>query len=262
MDVKSIVKVMNFHSLLRVDKSRKVAQKYFLVEQELRGMIASISNNRNFILDKKIMKSDASKPKLNIYIGSDLGFCGGYNYVVNINCKADDDSEKIIIGKKIWKNMKNVIIEMNNNDYQENPKEISNFIIDAIKNNKYSEINVMYNRYINASQIEWTASRLFPLDTTSKEFRETYTEDFVCESDLDALLVSLIATYVDYELQIIVKNSFASENIMRQNSTNESLKKIDEIEEEKSYARYKEKVAKSSQKTIENFAKLKSSEVN
>ena len=35
MKVKSVVKVMNFHSLLRVDKSRKTADKYRDMEKEL-----------------------------------------------------------------------------------------------------------------------------------------------------------------------------------------------------------------------------------
>ena len=74
MKVKNVVKVMNFHSLLRVDKARKDAEKYFEVEKQLRNMIDSITNNRNIILDKNILRNTSGRPVLNIYIGSDLGF--------------------------------------------------------------------------------------------------------------------------------------------------------------------------------------------
>ena len=261
MNVKNVVKVMNFHSLLKVDKARKDAEKFFEVEKELREMIASIYNNRNYILDKKTLVVKTGDGTLNIYIGSDLGFCGGYNYTVNTTCKKDDNSDKIVIGKKIWKSMTNVKLQINKNDYLADRSGVTDFINNAIKNHDYAEINVIYNRYINTSNIVLESKRLFPFDFDDDEFKTlTYNEDFISETDLDQLLTNMIATYVDYEVLIIMKNSLASENIMRQNSTNDSLKKIDEIEEVKKYARYKEKMAKTSQKTIESFVKLKSQE--
>ena len=53
MKVKSIVKIMNFHSLLRVNSARRKAEELDMYEKELFGMIDSILNNKNFILDKK-----------------------------------------------------------------------------------------------------------------------------------------------------------------------------------------------------------------
>lgn len=258
MNVKNVVKVMNFHSLLRVDKARRDAEKYFVVEKQLRLMIASITNNRNYVLDKKVLNADNSKPILNIYIGSDLGFCGGYNYNANDAAKKDDNSDKIMIGKKLWKSMSNIKFQINKNDYLIDRSKVTDYIYDSIVKRKYSEINIKYNEYLNASTINWQTKRIYPLNFDDDEFKNLkFTEDFVCESEIDELLVNMISTYVDYEVLITIKNSLASENIMRQNSTTESLKKIDELEEIKSYKVYKEKKAKISQKTIENFAKLR-----
>ena len=256
MNVKNVVKVMNFHSLLRVDRARKTAEKYFMVETELRKMIASITNNRNYILDKNILKPKSNAPVLNIYIGSDLGFCAGYNFVVNYKSKTDD-ADKIVIGKKLSKNMSNIKLNMSKDEYLQNHKPLNEFLFNAIKKDIYSEINIIYNRYINISNIEIVSKRLFPFAFDSEEFQMEYKEDFICESELDDLLSNMIAAYVDFETQIVVANSYASENIMRQNATNDSLKKIDEIEEEKSYIAYKKKMAITSQKTIESFIQLK-----
>lgn len=256
MNVKNVVKVMNFHSLLRVDRARKTAEKYFMVEKELRKMIASITNNRNYILDRNILKPKPSAPILNIYLGSDLGFCAGYNYVVNYKSK-EDDSDKIVIGKKLSKNMKNIKINISKDEYLQSHKLVNDFVFEAIKKDLYSEVNIVYNRYLNISDIEVVTERLFPFDFNSEEFQMEYKEDFICESELDDLLSNMIAAYVDFEIQIIVANSYASENVMRQNATNDSLKKIDEIEEEKSYIAYKKKMAITSQKTIESFIQLK-----
>ena len=40
--VRNIVKVMNFHSLIRVDKAKREANKYFSVEKELTDLLYSI----------------------------------------------------------------------------------------------------------------------------------------------------------------------------------------------------------------------------
>ena len=83
MNIKLVVKAMNFHALLHVESARKKAKKYFYLEQEVSGLIEMIVNNRNFILDKHLLKVKPSKPALNIYIGSDLGFCGSINAQVD-----------------------------------------------------------------------------------------------------------------------------------------------------------------------------------
>ena len=68
MRIKSVVKVMNFHSLLRVDSTRIKAEKYFAYEKELTDFVDNILNNRNLIMDKKLLKLNKNKKPLNIYI--------------------------------------------------------------------------------------------------------------------------------------------------------------------------------------------------
>jgi F0F1-type ATP synthase gamma subunit len=83
MNIKNIVKVMNFHSLLRVDKSRKSAKKYAYLGDTVADMIDNIVNNRNIMLDFKLLKVDETRPELHIYLGSDMGFCANLNSNVN-----------------------------------------------------------------------------------------------------------------------------------------------------------------------------------
>ena len=83
MSIRNVVKVMNFHSLIRVDKAKRQADKYLMMEDQLYAMMEAIVNNRNLILDKKIFRVNEDAPKINIYIGSDFGFCSNYNSQVN-----------------------------------------------------------------------------------------------------------------------------------------------------------------------------------
>ena len=75
MNIKNVVKVMNFHALVRVDRAKREARKYMIMSGELYQMLDQIMNNRNLVLDKSIMQPDPKKPSLTFYIGSDFGFC-------------------------------------------------------------------------------------------------------------------------------------------------------------------------------------------
>ena len=79
MNVKAVVKVMNFHALLRVEASGQQALKYSTMEEELSDMMRILQNNQNLRLDKRIRLPDEGLPVLRIYLGSDLGFCGSVN---------------------------------------------------------------------------------------------------------------------------------------------------------------------------------------
>ena len=53
MSIRNIVKVMNFHALIRVDNAKRKADKYRMMEEQLYRMMDVIMNNRNLILDKR-----------------------------------------------------------------------------------------------------------------------------------------------------------------------------------------------------------------
>ena len=80
--VKNIVKVMNFHSLIRVDKAKKKAAKFFEVEANLWKILAALVNNVNLKLDKKLFIENPNGVVLNIYVGNDMGFCGNFNHQI------------------------------------------------------------------------------------------------------------------------------------------------------------------------------------
>ena len=98
MKIKNVVKVMNFQSLLRMDKALKEADKYHDVGKEITDILGRIMYNKNLMLDKKILTPDSDKPDLNIYIANDYGFCGNFNSEVGKRIRKDKDAYKIIIG--------------------------------------------------------------------------------------------------------------------------------------------------------------------
>ena len=257
MRIKSVVKVMNFYSLLRVDSSKKRAEKYCGYEQAVRDFIDNILNNKNLILDKKMIKMNDKGRELNIYIANDLGFCGSFNSNINEVLRQDKESDKIIIGKKIIQNKsyENVILSMSKDEYFEGNTKINKIMFDSIKDKKYKSINLIYNHYYNVSRIERVKEQILPLEK-NKANPQDYQDDFAVEGNINSILLNIIALYLGYEIKVAVENSYASENIMRQMITKESLKKIDEIEDETVREERKKRQIKSLKKQLDNINKM------
>lgn len=259
MNVKNIVKVMNFHSLLRVDKSRKSAKKYAYLGDTVADMIDNIVNNRNILLDFKLLKVDKTKPELHIYLGSDMGFCANLNSNVNKEVWAEEDAYKILVGRKIRAKQEDdkVLMTMAREEFSNNMEEVLKIINDAFLNKKYSKICLIYNHYYSASEVEFTKKQLYPMPQHLRS-ENSYNEDFAYEGEIEPLLTSLILLYMKYELIVAEEVSNAAVNITRQNTTKESLKKIDEREEMRAMLELKENREREFGKVLDNYTKLNS----
>ena len=252
MRVKSVVKVMNFHSLLRVNSARRKAELLDSYEKELSNVIDSIVNNKNFILDKKALKPSDNKKELIVYIGSDLGFCSNFNSSINSILRADKNSDKIVIGKKLrGGSVANVIINQTKEQFYSNSLDVQKYLVESLGSHRYSKIKVVYNHYYSVNNLNLVEKVLFPAETIGIKDKK-YTEDFVVEGDINDILLNLISLYIGYEIKIAETSSWAAENVMRQMVTKESLDKIEKIEEEKGNMERKEKKEKAFRKIIEN----------
>lgn len=253
MNIKTIVKVMNFHALLRVDRSRREADRYAALEREVIHMIDLIQNNRNFILDKWILTAPENAPRLRIYIGSDLGFCGAVNASAN-QMLAEETGENtvITIGRKLHDGG-NTVLHLDRDEWESRYDEVRAILADGVRHRRFSGIDLCYDHYYNMSHIEPVQRTIFPVELERDEY-ETYTEDFSVEGDdVNAIMEELVVTYLNYEVKIALVNAFASENILRQAATNDSMKKIEEIEAEQNWQRRRAANEKAARKVIDSY---------
>lgn len=253
MKIKNVVKVMNFQSLLRMNKALEEADKYRDVGKEITEILGRIMYNKNLILDKKIMIPDSDKPKLNIYVANDFGFCGNFNAEVSRQIRKDKNEYKIIIGKKIIYNDDKVLLKIEKEDFNKRFMEIEKCIDEAITSMNYSEVNVYYNHYHSLTSFEFMKIQLFPV-----EFKGEYYEgeDFVIETDINRFIGSLMTFYICYQLRMCESISFAAENVLRSQITSSALDKIKEREEEMKHEEIKLRKEKSILKSVENFKKI------
>ena len=257
MRIKNVVKVMNFHSLLRVDASKREAESYRNVGDEITKIIKTIVYNKNLVLDKKVIMPNPNNSKLNIYIANDYGFCGNFNSQVAGQIRQDKDDYKIIIGKKIIYNDGKTILKINKDDFKKELKRIEKTIDESVRNSSYSEINLYYNHYNSSTSFEFRKLTLFPINFDGEYDTKN---DFVIETDITSMLYSLLTFYIMYELKMCECISRAAENVLRNQITSEALDKIEEIEIEEENKIRKEKKSKLITKTVENYKKISSRE--
>ena len=150
--IKNVVKVMNFHALIRVENAKRRAKRYQQMEDEVYHMMDLIMNNRNLILDKNILKPRADKPTLTIYLGSDLGFCSNYNSLINGELDKNPAGDKILIGKKLKRSVEDVLLRIDQDEFEKRIAEVEAILRESIRKKKHSSIHVVYNRYVNSMQ--------------------------------------------------------------------------------------------------------------
>ena len=210
-----------------------------------------ILNNQNLNLDHKLLNAKPNGKTINIYMGNDLGFCGNFNSSIKHEAINDKTSMKIMVGKKIFLDDENTVLNISKEELYKSFAKLEDIIKPSLEKKEINEINVIFIRYININNIHLDKTKLFPIEAV----KQKNTSDFVIEADGNMLFTDLILLYIDCKLQIVESNSWASENIQRENLTNESLRKIDEIEEEKLKVSRKEKKAADFKKQLANYRK-------
>lgn len=251
--IKNVVKVMNFHSLLRVDKARKKADNYLKVGNEITTILGEILYNKNLVLDKETLVPNPNMPILDIYIANDYGYCGDFNSAVRREILKNPNNDKIIIGKKIVYKDAKTILKIEKDNFNERFIEIQHYIEKSLKDMAYSEINIYYNHYYSSTTFGFKKISAFPI-----EFKGKYYEgaDFVAETDLQKMLKSLVSFYICYQLKMCECISEAAENLNRNQITRMALDRIEEQEEIQHAAEVRKKNEEACFKNVENYKKV------
>lgn len=251
--IKNVVKVMNFHSLLRVDKARKKAEKYLSVGNEITKILSEIIYNKNIVLDKQILIPDKSKPILDIYVANDYGYCGDFNSSVRREILKNENNYKIIIGKKIVYKDDKTVLKIEKDLFNDEFLKIQHYIEKSLLDMSYREINIYYNHYYTSTTFEFKKVNVFPIEFSGEYYEGT---DFVAETDLKKMLKSLLSFYICYQLKMCECISEAAENLNRNQITKLALDKIEEKEEIEKNNELREKNEIACFKNVENYKKI------
>lgn len=253
MELKKVVKVMNFQTLLKINDAIKKAEQYQNVGDEITKILTSIVYNKNLMLDDKVIDPDPNKPRLNIYIANDYGFCGNFNSSIRHQIKEDINDYKIIIGKKINYEDDKTLLRIHKNDFHKEMPKIEATIDEALQNLDYSAINLYYNHYYSFSKFGFLKLQLFPVEFEGKFYEG---EDYVYETNAAKMIKGLMSFYICYQIKMAEAISEASENVLRNQITNMALDKIDEQELIRINDERKAKLQVVIRKNVENYKRI------
>ena len=166
----------------------------------------------------------------------------------------DTEGDQIIIGRKLRTGSREPLLRISREEYKNSIKEIYRILEGVIRDNSHSSVTIHYYQFNNISSIEAVQKKIYPYDL-QHHGAENYREDYFVEGDMNVILRNLITNFLEYELRIAEVSSFASENVLRQNSTTESLKKIEEMEEEEFLQMRKTKTKEGFKKVIDSYMK-------
>ena len=251
--IKHVVKVMKFHSLLRVDKARKRAENYLQVGKEITDILSSILYNKNLVLDKQALIPNKDMPILDIYIANDYGYCGDFNSSVRREILKRPQNDKIIIGKKIVYKDNKTILKIEKDDFENRFIELQHYIEKSLIDMSYSEINIYYNHYYSSTTFGFKKVNVFPIEFTGEYYDGN---DFIAETDLQKMLKSLVSFYICYQLKMCECISEAAENLNRNQITRMALDRIEEQEIEERNSMLRKKNEKACFENVENFKKV------
>ena len=144
-------------------------------------------------------------------------------------------------------------MKIEKDNFNEEFKEIENYIDKSLIENTYREINVYYTEYSSSTEFQFNKINLFPIEFTGEYYEGN---DFVAETDLQKMLKSLVSFYIGYQLKMCECISEAAENMERNQITRLALDKIEEIEIEERNQELREKTEKAVKKNVENYKKM------
>ena len=255
--IQNIVRVMNFHALARIDKAKSKSVKEMSTEELLEKMIREIYYNKNLNIDKKLLTENKNGIELNIYIGSDLSFCGDFNSSILSKLAEDNDSQKIIVGQKIYSiTSQPYIYALSKEEFFQDSSHISSIIEEYLTEQKAKSINIIYNRYYSIDDIRLEKMQVFPVNFEMKA-EDDYDIDFVIENDANNILRSILAEYLNFKVRIAEQSSWAAENVNRERIARESMKRIDELKETEKIIENQKRSQKKLAEQIDNFERLK-----
>ena len=167
-------------------------------------------------------------------------------------------SGKVRMGKMLQQTRDLRVFPMTQEEYRENFGVLRTHLERAVRQRPWSAVELVYNHYYNVTSVKQEIKRIYPLAEPEEVVDAHAWDDFEIEGDAQELLEDMMISCLIYEVRIAAASAYAAENIMRQNATSESLKKLDEMESEATRVERKKKNQAAFRKTIDSFIKQKS----
>lgn len=221
-----ITKAMKMVAASKLRKAQNKAKPLI----DYSNKLSKILNNTFYYENEKIFNSYLLKKEivntLFIIISSDRGLCGSYNSNIfrkfNNHIKSlSSNIHVLVIGKKsldFFKNKNFSLIKDYSNIWNNlslsSTENLFNYVINAYHNNTYDEINIVYNKFKNATSQIPSVEKILPISLPEKE-EDKNRNYFYYEPSKLCISESLIESFLKIKIYNFLLESAISEHSAR-----------------------------------------------
>ena len=239
--VESTKKITNAMKLVSSVKFSKLSQllanreDYYFYLNDLASTCFSAAKI-NHLEVPYLYKNKKAKNRLLVVVSSSMGMCGAYNMNIKklLESEYKKDDEILIIGNTLYNELKNENLKINadfvdilNNLDVSNVRILSNFLLKSFLENRYSEIILLYTKYVNSISFVPTKCSLLPVEFKLDKKRGLNPGDF--EPNLIIFINEFIKRYLKTDLYFKIFESYISETASRRNAMDNADKNAKDL---------------------------------
>ena len=244
MQITSAMKMVSAAKLKRAQDAVTKLRPYASKLKELLQNLSAVTDPS----ENKFAKINDSKSVLIVAVTSNRGLCGGFNnniikrvqYLIQNDLK-ENDVKVLCLGKKV----KDVIKKTPNYFISEElsavedifsdltfdrASTIANELMELYKQQQFSKIVVVYNRFVNAATQAIETEQFLPVLEVKQEEGVSVAQDYIFEPNKDDLVAVLIPKSLKIQLFKALLDSNASENGARMTAMHKATDNANDLQ--------------------------------
>ena len=244
MQITSAMKMVSAAKLKRAQDAVTKLRPYASKLKELLQNLSAVTDPS----ENKFAKINDSKSVLIVAVTSNRGLCGGFNnniikrvqYLIQNDLK-ENDVKVLCLGK----NVKDVIKKTPNYFITEElsavedifsdltfdrASTIANELMELYKQQQFSKIVVVYNRFVNAATQAIETEQFLPVLEVKQEEGVSVAQDYIFEPNKDDLVAVLIPKSLKIQLFKALLDSNASENGARMTAMHKATDNANDLQ--------------------------------
>ena len=226
-NVKKITKAMQMVSAVKMKKAQKQALDGRLYREHLEEIVnkamENIEEEYSDLLIKNDEKDGQKGKKLYIVVSSNKGLCGSFNFGLLSYVLKNTDIEKdeyIVIGKKAADFLARLKCKIKADfsdqmPFVDNISAVFSLIVEGFLDGQYSEINLIYNKFISTSKFVTTNNKLLPIEDFSKYEKDAdekvWHTEYVIEPSPREIVDSVLRDLIREKIKTAILDSEAAE---------------------------------------------------
>ena len=244
MQITSAMKMVSAAKLKRAQDAVTKLRPYASKLKELLQNLSAVTDSS----ENKFAKTNESKSVLLVAVTSNRGLCGGFNnniikrvqYLIQNDLK-ENDVKVLCLGKKV----KDVIKKTPNYFITEElsgvedifsdltfdrASTIANELMELYKQQQFSKIVVVYNRFVNAATQAIETEQFLPVLEVKQEEGVSVAQDYIFEPNKEDLVAVLIPKSLKIQLFKALLDSNASENGARMTAMHKATDNANDLQ--------------------------------